>query len=191
MPQLFFKRIDDYIQGEPSTDPVANMISMMMSGAAALSFANTDADIRGLDLAWGYELTNSVGIDGLLSYARGEQRDGSDYLYRLAPLNGRVAFTYERENWALRFEAVAYAAQDDVAAYNGESKTPGYAILNARLSFRPIGGLLLSASVANLADRQYAGHLDGINRVAGVDVPLGERLFGPGRSVQLGVSYAW
>jgi hypothetical protein len=40
-------------------------------------------------------------------------------------------------------------------------------------------------------DREYADHLAGINRVAGEDIPQGERLLGLGRSTYINMSMNW
>jgi iron complex outermembrane recepter protein len=190
-PQIFYKDIADYIQGVPSTNPVANMVATMMTASPALEFANTDAEIYGLDLGWGAYLTERLVVDGVLTYVRGRRTDVADNLYRLAPFNGRVGLTYEGEGWSTRIETIAYAAQEKVSSFNDEPPTPGYAVVNATARWQLRPGWELSAGVANLLDRRYRDHLDGINRVAGVDVPIGERLFGLGRSVSVGARFTF
>lgn len=190
-PQIFFKDISDYIQGVPTTNMTANMVANVMSGAAALEFGNTDAEIYGMDLAWGYYLTDRLTVDGVLTYARGKRTDVTDNLYRLAPLNGRVGLTYEDEKWLASVEAIGYSSQDEVSAYNGETSTAGYSVLNALAQWEALPQLTLSVSIQNLLDKRYQAHLGGVNRVTGVDIPLGERLYGVGRSVYLGASFSW
>lgn len=164
---------------------------MMMSGAPALEFANTDAELHGIDIAWGYYLTETLTLEGVVTYVRGERTDIDDDLYRLSPLNGRVALTYEGERWSANVESVLYAAQRRVSAYNGEQPTAGYGVLNVGAEWRTRPGLTLYARIANALDKRYRDHLDGINRVTAVDVPVGERMPGAGRSAQIGVSVAW
>ena len=190
-PQLFYKDISDYIQGVPSTNPVANMVANMMSGYPALEFANTDAEIYGVDLGWGYYLTDHLVIDGVLTYVRGRRTDLDDNLYRLAPLNGRVSLGYEGEGWSASVDSIAYAAQNDVSSFNDEQPTPGYGIVNASAQWQIKPSLQISAGVANLFDKRYQDHLDGINRVIDVDVPVGQRLYGIGRSYQIGMSFTF
>ena len=190
-PQIFYKDIADYIQGIPSTNMTANMVANMMTGAPALEFANVDAEIYGIDLAWGYYVTDRIVVDGILTRVRGRRTDVADNLYRLAPMNGRVGLTYETERWSGRIEAIAYARQNEVASYNGERSTAGWATVNAALRWELGENLSLSASVANLLDKRYQDHLDGINRVLADDVPVGERLFGLGRNLQVGFRVTW
>lgn len=190
-PQVFFKSIGDYIQGVPTANMTANMVANMMSGAPALEFGNTDAEIYGMDLAWGYYLNDRLTIDGVLTYVRGKRTDVADNLYRLAPLNGRIGLTYEDEDWLASVEAIGYSSQDKVSAYNGEVATAGYGVLNALAQWEALPQLTLAVSIQNLLDKRYQAHLGGVNRVTGVELPVGEHLYGVGRSVYLGASFTW
>jgi iron complex outermembrane receptor protein len=188
-PRLYYRRVDDYIQGVPATDMAADMIATMMSGGPALQFDNVDADLYGFDVAWRYAITDSLAIDGVASLVRGERRDADDYLYRLAPDNASVGLGYQRGRYTLRGEVTAYRRQDRVAAYNGETQTPGYALVNLEFGWSPLPSLTLEAAVQNLLDREYRDHLTGLNRAGGSDIPVGERLPGAGRSVAAGLTY--
>ena len=95
-PQIFFRKVDNYIQGIPSTNMTANMVTTMMTGAPALQFSNVDAEIWGADIAWKIDLTDRWYLDGIASYSRGRRTDVSDNLYRLAPLNGSIGLAYVR-----------------------------------------------------------------------------------------------
>jgi iron complex outermembrane receptor protein len=190
-PQLFYKDISGYIQGVPSTNATANIVAMMMTGRPALEFANTDAEIYGIDLAWGYYLSESLVVDGVLTYARGRRTDVPDNLYRLAPLNARIGLTYDSDRWSATVETIAYAEQDKVASFNDERPSAGYGIVNVSTRWELGSSWVLSAGVSNLLDKRYQDHLDGINRVAAVDVPLGERLYGIGRTLRIGATVDW
>jgi len=163
----------------------------MMTGKPALEFANTDAEFLGLDLGWGYEISERLALEGLLSYVDGERTDVSDNLYRIAPLNGTVSLVLEQRQFTGRLELVAYARQNKVASYNAEPQTPGYGIVNARMQWGGDDPLRVYASVENLLDKSYQSHLGGINRVTGVDIALGERLYGIGRNFNIGIGYHW
>ena len=188
-PQAYFRKIDDYIQGIPSTNMLANMVSTMMTGAPALQFANVDAEIWGADLAWKVTLGDRWFLDGIASYSRGRRTDVSDNLYRLAPLNASVGLTYAANSWSVKPEIVANAGQDKVSAYNNEQATPGYALLNVAAAWNPSDSWRLEARVDNLLDRAYQDHLAGVNRAMGSEIPVGTRLYGIGRSVSAGVIF--
>jgi iron complex outermembrane receptor protein len=190
-PQVFYRRVDGYIQGVPSSNMIANMVAQMMSGAPALQFANVDAEIWGADLAWKVELNDRWYLDGIASYARGKRRDVSDNLYRLAPPNASVGVTRERDGLAVTAEVIAYSSQDKVSAFNDEQPTPGYALTNLELTWYPTESLRLEARVDNLFDRAYQDHVAGINRASGSDIPVGARLYGAGRTVTAGAVWAF
>jgi iron complex outermembrane receptor protein len=190
-PQLFYRQVNDYIQGIPSTDPLVIAVSTAGGDPNPLQFANVDAVLYGADATWGISLDEGFALDGVLSYVRGERDDVSDNLYRIAPLNGRATLSYRRDDWWAAAEGVAYARQDKVSATNDELATSGYGLLNLRAGLSLGQSLSLSAGVENLLDREYADHLAGINRVAGSDVPPGVRLPGIGRSFFLALNWRY
>ena len=190
-PQLFYRRIDDYIQGVPATNDIANMVSTMMSGSTPLQFANVDAEIWGLDAAWRYDLSASWFLDGVVTAVRGQRRDVRDNLYRLAPYNASIGLSYSGGNWLFRTEAIGYAEQDRVAAFNNETRTPGYWLLNLGVEWQPLPSLSVQARLDNVLNESYQDHVTGINRAAGSDIPVGARLFGAERTASAGLSYSF
>jgi iron complex outermembrane receptor protein len=190
-PQIFYKRVDDYIQGTPSSNMVANMVSSMMTGQPALEWSNVDAEIYGMDLAWKLDISEHVFLDGIATTVRGRRTDVSDNLYRLAPYNGSVGLTYQAETWSLKTEVVAYAKQNKVSVYNEESSTPGYELLNVAFVWQVLPALRLESRVDNLLDETYQDHVAGINRAAGSDIAVGERLYGGERSLSVGLLYSF
>ena len=190
-PQIYFKRIDDYIQGTATTNMTANMLATMMSGAPALQFNNVEAEILGFDIAWNYIFSDAVFIEGAISYSDGKRTDKDDNLYRQSPNNSRIALNYTANQWHLKIESLLYAEQSDVAAFNNELPSSGYGLLNFHASWHPTENLTFEARIDNLGDKTYQDHLAGVNRVAGGEIAQGVRLFGPERSVVAGVKYAF
>lgn len=190
-PQVFYRQVDDYIQGIPSTNMVANSVSMMMMGTTALQFANVDAEIWGFDAAWNYELSQSLLLDGIISVARGRRTDVDDDLYRLSPFNASVGLTYSKDAWALKSELIGYADQNNVSSFNDEAETSGYWLVNLGLVWNPLSSLRVEARVDNLLDESYQDHVTGINRAGGSDIPVGIRLYGAERTVSAGLIYSF
>lgn len=190
-PQVFYRDVSDYIQGTPTDNMTANMVSTMMSGTPALEYRNIDARIWGMDMAWRYEIAANWMLDGVLAAIRGQRQDVSDNLYRIAPFSGSLGLTYSASNWTLNAEAAAYASQDKVSAYNGEQQTDGYWRVNLALAWTPLAALRVEARVDNLFDEAYQDHLAGINRADGSGIPVGERLYGAGRTVSAGLIYTF
>ncbi|RLA21119.1 MAG: TonB-dependent receptor [Gammaproteobacteria bacterium] len=190
-PRIFYRHVNDYIQGTPSTDPVVIAVSTAGGDPAPLQFTNTDAKLYGIDADWGVVLTERWELSGIISYVRGKRRDISDDLFRIAPLNGRVELSYEQADWKLSSEVVAYAAQDDVSTTNDETKSSGYGLFNLRANYQPAGGFTIGVGVENLFDKKYSEHIGGVNRAANNDVPVGEHIISPGRNLYATVGYDW
>ena len=186
-PQAFYRRVDDYIQGVPSSNAVANQLTQMTTGQDSLEFANVDAEIWGADLAWKLELSDQLFLDGIATFARGRRTDSSDNLYRLAPPNASIGITWHPRDWLLNTTAVFHAEQDDVSAFNGEQPSAGYTLLHASASWEPFEYLRLEARLDNLLDKTYQDHVAGINRARGSDIPIGVRVYGPERTVSAGL----
>ncbi len=190
-PQVFFRKVDNYIQGIPATDMTANMVTTMMTGAPALQFSNVDAEIWGADIAWKIDLTDKWYIDGIASYSRGKRTDVSDNLYRLAPFNGSIGLAYVSESWSIKPEIMFYAKQDKVSAFNDERATPGYELVNIAFDWSPLQSLRLEARIDNLLDETYQDHLVGINRAMGSDIAVGQRFYGAERTLSAGVIFSF
>ena len=160
-----------------------------------LQFTNVDAEFYGVDAGFGVAVTDSWRIDGNLSYVRGKRRDIDDDLYRIAPLNGILDLTYLGTKWSVTAEGEFFAKQDDVSRTNAEEKTDGYALLNLYGQYTFNDSLKIRAGARNVFDSFYQSHISGINRVAAdgdgdpVDLDLGERLPGRGRSLFVRVEY--
>jgi iron complex outermembrane receptor protein len=210
-PRLFYKRVDDYIQGTPVTtgpavafrSTAANMVrglGFCQANPASptcvpLQFSNVDAELYGVDAGFGVAITDDWRIDGNVSYVRGRRRDIDDNLYRIAPLNGILDLTYLGSNWSATAEGEFFAKQDDVSETNAEQETDGYALLNLYGQYRFNDSLNIRAGVRNVFDSFYQNHVAGINRVIAdkeanpVDLDPGERLPGPGRSFFIRAEY--
>ena len=216
-PRLFYRRIDDYIQGVD----VSGICDYMMDGAiddvgealvcvsnlangdrSPKQFANVEAEMYGLDARFGHRLNASWVLDGALSLVRGRRRDVGDNLYRIAP--PRLTFGLERAADAatLRFEAVLVDSHDKLARslldaenLGGRLDTgdvAGYALFNIRYSRAwPQYGVRVSVGVENLFDKDYQDPLAGFNRVIGSDVAVGERIPGAGRNAYLNLAHEW
>ena len=190
-PQVFYRRVDGYIQGVPSDNTVANMVSQMMSGQPALEFANVDADIWGADLAWKLQLSEDWYLDGIASFVRGERRDIDDNLYRLAPPHASAGLTRATEALSATIEVVGYARQSRVSSYNNEQETSGYGLVNLAVAWKPSDALRLEAHLDNAFDRVYQHHVAGINRASGSEIPVGARLYGLERTVSVGAVFSF
>jgi iron complex outermembrane receptor protein len=178
----FYNFVSDYIQGKP--------IDRIFFDTVVLQYQNIDrADLYGIDGEAHYDFNKLLTLRGQLSYVRGVNRDNDDDLYRIAPLHGIVSFEQHWQAWRSALELAWAAPQHEVAAFNDEPTSPGYAVLNLRAGYTFAEHLDVSLAVNNLFNRRYVQHLAGINQVLDSDVPVGSRIPEPGRFVALSLSY--
>lgn len=187
-PRIFYNRVDDYIQGVPSTDITVLAVS---SQPDPLQFSNVSAELYGFDSGLEIMLNDAWLMDASISYVRGKRRDIDDNLYRIAPLNGALGLSYAKQDWSATVQGVFAADQKDVSATNGEQATGGYGIMNLFGKYRLQANMDFTAGINNVFDRYYADHLNGVNRVTNTDLAVGERLPGAGRSVFARLHYSW
>ena len=190
-PRVFYRYVDDYIQGTPSTDPLVIGVSTANGDPNPLQWSNVDAKFYGADMDWGVTISPNWRLDGVASYVRGERDDINDDLYRIAPLNGSATLTYSRSNWWAGVEGVGYAKQNKVSKTNDEEKSSSYTLLNLRGGINVMRNLAISVGVENVFDKDYEPHLSGINRVANSDVAVGDRVPGPGRNYFATLQYKY
>lgn len=190
-PQLFYQSIDNYIVGEPSTDPLANMISTMMSGRDPLQWQNTDATLWGMDILFNGQLSPSLTIDMAATWVRAKRDDINQPLYRIAPATLSTSLNWQSENVLLSVESELVANQKQVSSLQDENPTAGYGLINLMLQYHVNEHIRVSLNVDNLFDKGYQSHLGGVNRVNSSDVMPGERLFSPGREVSATLTVAW
>jgi iron complex outermembrane receptor protein len=177
---LFYQHVSDYIVGTPyTTDGIANV----------LRYENHDAQLHGLDGAWGYQL-GAWQLESTLSYVRGRNLDSDTDLYRLAPLRMTLQVSHTQAAWKNSVAARMAQGQDDVAIYskpgtgtalNNELTTPGYAVFDWHAQWQASKSVKVNFGIDNLFDKLYYDHLGGINRVTGGDIAVGARLPSAGR----------
>lgn len=182
-PNAFYNYVFDYIQGMPLSRKDS-------SGKAILQYSNVDAELYGFDMLWNYRLNKEWGLDGTVSYVLATNKTNNDNLYRIAPLHGSINSEYAIWKMKIRGECQLFRKQDNVASYNGETPSSGYALFNARTTLDATKNVKFTLEVENIFDKKYADHLSGLNQVTGGDVPVNSRIPGPGRFVFVALQIA-
>ena len=179
----FYQNVYDYIQGMP-------IARMDMNGLPVLQYDNIDrAELYGLELTGGWQITDEFTLDGSISHVRGRNNDTGDDLYRIAPLHGLLDLGYHRDSWESHLEWAWASAQNRVSQLQNEPTTPGYGILNLRIAKTFYDSVRLEIGVENLLDHRYSEHLGGVNRVQGGDLAIGDAIPSSGRFAY--VSLGW
>ncbi len=188
-PTLYYRRVDDFIQGTPfdATPGVINtpveMVANLSGDPTPLMFRNTDAELYGADLDFVLRPVANLELAGTASFVRGQRRDIADDLYRIPPANLRLSATWATGALSLGAEVLAAADQNRVSQTNSELSGDGFATVSMFARYALKEGLAIEAGIENLLNERFAPHLAGRNRVGASDVPVGERLPGPGRGV--------
>jgi iron complex outermembrane receptor protein len=186
-PTVFYRRVDDFIQGVPVDatvgviDSPVEMIANMNGDPTPLRFGNVDAELYGVDFDFTVRPVERIELSGTASYVRGKRRDINDNLYRLAPANLRLSAAWIGDRLSFGAELLAAAKQDKVSASNDEQPSDGYAAVGLFGRFAVSEAISIEAGVENLFDTEYQPHLAGRSRVGASDVVPGERLPGAGQ----------
>jgi iron complex outermembrane receptor protein len=198
-PRFFYRYVDDFIQGVASTDPIVIAVSGNANGdPTPLEFANVDAEFYGFDVVARYRFSEWLHLDSTVNFVRGKRTDIDDDLFRIAPLNGRIALTADHGDWSVTADVVLVAKQDKISRTivvdeprSSNAPTPGYGLLNLYGQWRLRDNLQIRAGAENVLDKQYTNHLAGFNRVTNSDVPFGVRVSGPGINVFGQIRFSW
>lgn len=186
-PTLFYRRVDDFIQGVPVDatvgviDSPVEMVAAVNGDSTPLRFGNVDAELYGVDLDFSLRPVERIELSGVASYVRGKRRDIADNLYRVAPANMRLSAAWLGDRLTIGAELLVAGDQDRVSASNDEQPSDGYAVLGLFGRYAISDGLAIEAGIENLFDAEYQPHLAGRSRVGASDVQLGDRLPGAGQ----------
>jgi iron complex outermembrane receptor protein len=175
---LFANRFDDFIFEQATGDEE--------DGLPVFQYVQRDAEFVGAELTAVAELYHGephhfdleLGAD----FVRAELRDTGEPLPRIPPRRYRLGLHYLGERLQGTVEGQRVEAQDRLAAL--ETRTEGYTLLNASLSYRFFFGerlldLLLRGT--NLTDEEARNHVSFLKDL----VPL------PGRDVSLAVRFSF
>jgi iron complex outermembrane receptor protein len=198
-PRVFYRDVDDYIEGVLSTDPIVIAVSANASGdPTPLQFSNVDARLYGFDLVARYAFSDRFRLDTTLNFVRGRRTDIGDDLFRVAPPNARVALSSDWRDWSFTAEAVLVAEQNRISRTivldeprSSNASIPGYGLVNLYSRWQSSDRLAVRFGIENAFDRRYVDPTSGFNRVPGSVVPVGGRLYGAGRNVFGRVQVAW
>lgn len=146
------------------------------------AFVQQDATFTGGEISASARLFEATGLTwratGAVDLVRAEFDSGGD-APRIPPRTATIGLEAENAAWRGRVELVDVADQDRVAAF--ETPTDGYQLVNARLSWRPLGGdnpFTIRLDGRNLTDEEARVHTSFLKN----EFPL------PGRSVRLAVA---
>ncbi len=187
----FYTHVDNYIDAVSRPDRPWQARTFNV-----LQYANQSARIYGVDIAGRLPLLRNDlgqwGLEALVNYSHGKNRDTGDELYNIMPLNATLSLTQQWQGWSNRLEMVSVQAKNDGSDIRNEIETPGYTLFNLRLSHR-WDQLRVDLGVENLTDKLYFLPTGGAYTAQGSTMqlqglPWGTAVPGMGRSFYAGVS---
>jgi len=195
----YYTRVKDYIDAircnNTTTCPPPNATTT--NQFVILQYANQSAELYGIDVSGELPLARSdignFGLNGVLSYTYGKNRDTGDGLYNIMPFNARLTLSHRYGGWDNAVEFVGATSKDHLSDVRNEIGTPGYGLLNLRASYS-WKQARLDVGVDNVFDRLYYLPLGGAYTGQGTTmmlntIPWGIAVPGMGRSVYTGVSF--
>ncbi|THG82832.1 TonB-dependent receptor [Pseudomonas sp. A-1] len=188
----FYTHVDDYIDAVARPGWTAGRFNV-------LQYANQTARIYGVDVSGRMPLMRNAlgqwGLEALVNYSDGKNRDSGDELYNIMPLNTTVALTQQLGGWSNSLEMLSVTAKNDGSDVRNEIETAGYTLFNLRLSHN-WDQVRVDAGVENLADKFYylptGGAYTAQGRTMSINgIPSGIGVPGMGRTFYTGVTVSF
>ena len=191
----FYTRVNDYIDAvaAPGTMWADNKFNV-------LQYTNQSARLYGVDVSGKMPLASNDlgnwGVNGLINYTNGKNRDTDDELYNIMPLNTTLALTQELGGWSNSLEMQSVQAKNNGSDVRNEIQTAGYTLFNLRAS-HSWKQVRVDFGVENLADKFYYLPTGGAYTAQGRTMSMsmgpewGIGVPGMGRSFYTGVNVAF
>lgn len=189
----WYSAVSDYIDAEV----IGSFNTQTSSGGRnILQFTNLDATLYGSRFNAAYHIADSGfgkwQLNADVNITRGERDEGNEPLYQIKPLETELSLSQEWDNWQNSLVWQWIGAKEDVDARRLENQTDSYSLLNlnSRLQWQDI---TLTFAINNLLDEAYELPLGGVNLAEyKADNSAGyQQMMGAGRSIDVGISYAF
>lgn len=171
---VFYSYIDQYISAKIRPD----LSPKQMGVPGVKQFMNLDkARLYGFEYRFNAHSGNFY-FKMNAAYTIGENLENHEALPEIPPLEADATMSYSLWNGRLEpaYTMRMVSRQSRVAASFGETETPGFILLNSRVTAHLWPSVTLSAGVKNIADVTYYEHLS--RSVQGSSAPI----YNPGRS---------
>ena len=150
-----------------------------------------DAYKTGVEAGFSLRFMENWKLASDVSYVYTRNEDLGESLPLTSPLRSNFIFSYETDKLTSSLSLNVVAEQDDLATSFGEnSATPGYELLDFKLSYNLMDDLNIGAGVLNIFDVDYYDHLNfAFRNQADNNLSGNNRLTNPGRNVSFFAKY--
>ncbi len=162
-------QISDLITNQPSTYQRQDSVE----GRKVYQRFNSDrAIVKGVELEGQHQLNSSIKMSGSLTYTVGYNTTKKEPLSRIPPLFGRLAITYQHNNFMAMADVAAAGKQNRLSGGDKSDSriavggTPGWSVVNLRAQHH-FKRVMMQISVINIFNKAYRVHgsgVDGIGR---------------------------
>ena len=162
---IFYSYVQDFISPE-----LTDLEGKNMDVLGVKRFTNiSSATLTGFEIGYSALFSNALHVSTSVAYTHGKNNNTDEYLPEIPPLEGRSVVSYSMMNGNLipEFSIRAVAGQNKISETFGESRTPGFVLVNAAVRYSPLQFVDISAGVNNIFDKSYYEHLNRRNREDG------------------------
>jgi len=155
-------------------------------------FRNLDKAYKtGFETSFALRFMNRWEFASDVSYVYTRNEDLNESLPLTSPLRSNLILSYETDKLTSSLALKVVAEQDELATSFGESSaTPGYELLDFKVSYDLIENLNIGAGVLNIFDVNYYDHLNfAFRNQADADLSTSNRLTNPGRNISFFAKY--
>lgn len=188
-----------YVQNYIDADVIGsfNPYSITTASGNLLQFANHDARLYGVNVAWKLPVAKGgalgdVAFTGKAGITRGKRADGGN-LYHMMPFNLLAALEQRSGAWSNRAELNYVARKTLVDAQRLEPQTASYTLVNLKSTYQATKKIAVTAGISNLFNRNYTDALGGVYLSGLANAKAGglQALPGYGRSLDVGVNVSF
>ena len=132
-----------------------------------IEFTQLNARFLGTEANLGINLNPKLWLNLGMDYVDAQETDRNTPLPRIPPLRGKLGFDFDHLGFRVSPELIVAAQQHQT--FTGETRTPGYAVMNLKASYTFVQQHLahqFSVRVFNLNDRLYRNHSSFIKDLA-------------------------
>lgn len=179
---IFTAYLQDYISSEIDT----TLKPRMPNSPGVRKYTNIDNALKaGFEINFIQKIMLGIQAQISLAYTYGQNLDLEEALPEIAPLDIRYIFSGSYLDNRLHSELIfrQVTEQTRISSEFGETRTPGFELLDFKISYKILKNTRLSAGVLNLFDVDYYEHLS--RSVRGSE---GMRIYAPGRSIYMSIS---
>ena len=136
-------------------------------GLRVVEFTQRDARYTGAEASASFGLHPDLRLNLGADFVDAQDRATGTPLPRIPPFRGKIGVDYNREGF--RFSPELILAADQNQTFSGETRTPGYAVVNLKASYthaRQHAAHQFSVNVFNIGDRLYRNHSSFIKDLA-------------------------